>query len=123
MRAVWRESGEVRVRSLVEILLLLAIGYLAFHVTPAIIQRMNFVDALQVAAHAPVEESAASIRSKVLGIAESYNIALRAEHLHVDRDNVRKRTYIDVTYELHINFWPDHTYIWNVHDRVEAITI
>lgn len=122
-RTAGAQAGEIRIRSIFEIFLLLAIAYVTVSVAPVIVQRMNFVNALEVAAHAPVEESAAVIRRKALEIAESYSIALRAEHLHVERDRERSRTVIDVTYDLYINFWPAHTYIWTVHDRVEALTL
>lgn len=122
-RAAGGQSGEIRIRSLLEILLLLVVAYVVVHVAPVIVHRMNFVNALEVAAHAPVEESASVIRRKVLEIAESYSIALRTEHLHVERDRERNRTVIDVTYELYVNFWPSHTYVWTVHDRVEAVTL
>ena len=53
--------------------------------------------------------------------AEGRSIVLDAERVHVRRDRSTKRTTIDVSYELFVNFFPRYTYIWRVNDHVEAL--
>lgn len=116
-------SGAIRVRTLVEVFFLFAIAYFVAQVTPAVVVRLKFLSDLQVAANSPVEDSADEIRWRVVEIAEGYGIALFSERIHVERNRETKRTTIDVAYQLHINFWPNQIYVWNVRDRVEAVTL
>lgn len=117
------ESGAVRVRTIFELLFIFVLAYVVVQVAPAIVLRMSFLDELEVAAHSPVEDSAADIRRRVLEVAEGYGIALLSDQLFVDRDRDQNKTIIDAHYQLYINFWPSFTYVWNVHDRVEALLL
>ncbi len=115
-----RERGAIRMRNLIEFTLIFVLGYIAFQVAPNIALRVNFLSELEVMANAPFEESAATIRRRVLETAEGYGIVLDSERLFVERNRELNKTIIDVTYQLHINFYPSFVYVWNVHDRAEA---
>jgi hypothetical protein len=117
-----RETGEIRLRTVLEFAFIFVLAYLAVQVAPVVILRMNFLNELQVAANSPVGDSAVDIRRKVLETAEGYGITLLSEQLSVERDRAQKRTVIDATYQLYINFGPTQlTYAWNIHDRVEGL--
>ncbi|HXV60945.1 MAG TPA: hypothetical protein VEK15_09645 [Vicinamibacteria bacterium] len=114
--------GAIRVRTLLEVVFLFVLAYFVAQVTPAVVVRLKFLGDLNVAANAPVQDSSETIRSRVVELAEGYGITLLAEKVRVDRNAKTKRTSIDVAYQLHINFWPNQIYVWNVRDRVEALT-
>lgn len=121
---MWRlskETGAIRARSVIEFALIFLLVYTAFQVAPIVALRVNFLNELEVLANAPVEESAATIRRRVLETAEGYGIALNSERLFVERNREVNKTIIDASYQLHINFYPRFVYVWNVHDRVEAL--
>lgn len=116
-----REPGAIRIRNLVEFTLIFVLGYIAFQVAPNVALRVNFLSELEVMANAPFEESAATIRRRVLETAEGYGIVLDSDRLFVERNREQNKTIIDVTYQLHVNFYPRFVYVWNVHDRAEAL--
>ena len=116
-----RETGAIRIRNLVEFTLIFVLGYVAFQVAPNVVLRVSFLNELEVMANAPFEESAATIRRRVLETAEGYGIVLDSERLFVERNREQNKTIIDVTYQLHINFYPRFVYVWKVHDRAEAL--
>ncbi|HSF17719.1 MAG TPA: hypothetical protein VLK65_19410 [Vicinamibacteria bacterium] len=114
--------GAIRVRTLIEVVFLFVLAYFVAQVTPAVVVRLKFLGDLNVAANAPVQDSTDTIRGRVIELAEGYGITLLSERVHVERNPTTKRTTIDVAYQLHINFWPNQIYVWNVRDRVEALT-
>ncbi len=116
-----REPGAIRIRNLVEFILIFVLGYIAFQVAPNVALRVNFLSELEVMANAPFEESAATIRRRVLETAEGYGIVLDSDRLFVERNREQNKTIIDITYQLHVNFYPRFVYVWNVHDRAEAL--
>ena len=116
-----REPGAIRIRNLVEFTLIFVLGYIAFQVAPNVALRVNFLSELEVMANAPFEESAATIRRRVLETAEGYGIVLDSDRLFVERNREQNKTIIDITYQLHVNFYPRFVYVWNVHDRAEAL--
>lgn len=61
-----RETGAIRIRNLVEFTLIFVLGYVAFQVAPNVVLRVSFLNELEVMANAPFEESAATIRRRVL---------------------------------------------------------
>ena len=115
-------GGAIRIRTLVEVVFLFVIAYFVAQVTPAVVVRLKFLSDLNVAANAPVGDSTDMIRGRVIELAEGYGITLLSERVRVERNPATKRTTIDVAYQLHINFWPNQIYVWNVQDRVEALT-
>jgi hypothetical protein len=115
------EAGEIRVRNLIELAFVFLAMYVIFQVAPVVITRMNFLNELQVIAHSPVEEKAHVLQQKVLRAAEGRTIALNADNIHVLRDQATRKTTIDVSYDLHVNFFPRFTYVWRVRDHVEAL--
>lgn len=117
---VYSERGEVRLRTLLEILLVAAVAYVSFQVVPAVMLRIQFVDEMTVAANSPVEVDAPTIKYNLLRAAASSGVTLLADDLHVSRNRERKRTFVSATYEIHINFWPSFTYVWLVRDEVEG---
>jgi len=116
-----RESGAMRVRTVFELLFIFVLAYVVVQVAPAVVLRVNFLNELEVAANAPIGDTADVIRRHILETAEGYGIALISERLVVERNREQKRTIIDAHYQLFINFWPSFTYVWNVHDRVEGL--
>ena len=116
-----REPGAIRIRNLVEFTLIFVLGYIAFQVAPNVALRVNFLSELEVMANAPFEESAATIRRRVLETAEGYGIVLDSDRFFVERNREQNKTIIDITYQLHVNFYPRFVYVWNVHDRAEAL--
>lgn len=123
MKAGARQAGAVSVRTIVEFAFIFALAYVVVQVAPVVVLRVKFLNELELLANSPIEESAALVRRKVLGTAEGYGIALISENLHVVRDREARKTTIDVRYQLHFNFWPNVTYVWSVHDRVEALLL
>lgn len=117
------EAGEIRVRNLIELAFVFLAMYFIFQVAPVVITRMNFLNELQVIAHSPVEEKALELQRKVLQAAEGRTIALTPENVHVLRDQATRKTTIDVSYDLHVNFFPRFTYVWRVRDHVEALLL
>ncbi len=116
-------EGAIRVRTVIELTVLFAVAFSVFQVAPIVALRMEFLDKLAVIAHSPVQDSAAVLRRKVLDTAAGLGIVLNSEDLHVRRDRQAGRTIIDVSYQLHIVFFPRYTYVWNVHDHVEALLL
>jgi hypothetical protein len=45
---------------------------------------------------------------------------LLSDNLFVQRNVEQKKTVVTARYDIHINFWPNFTYVWNVEDVVEA---
>ena len=115
------EAGEIRVRNLFELVFVFLLVYAIFQIAPVVITRVNFLNELEVIANSPVQESAHVLRQKVLRAAEGRSIVLDAERVHVRRDRSTQTTTIDVSYELHVNFFPRFTYVWRVNDHVEAL--
>jgi len=97
--------------------------YMIFQVAPAVITRVNFLNELEVIANSPIEENEYELRQKVLRAAQGRSIALDAEDVHVRRDRETRKTTIQLTYELHLNFFPRFTYVWEVRDHVEALLL
>ncbi len=116
-----KEAGEIRIRNLVELVVVFFLVYAIFQIAPVVVTRVNFLTELDVIANSPVQETAFELRQKVLRAAEGRSIVLDAERVHVRRDRSTKRTTIDVSYELFVNFFPRYTYIWRVNDHVEAL--
>jgi hypothetical protein len=116
-----KEKGTIRARSVIEFAMIFVLVYVLFQAAPIVVLRINFQNELQVIANAPVEESAATMRRRVLETAEGYGIALNSDQLFVERNRETNKSTIDVTYQLFINFYPRFVYVWNVHDRVEAL--
>ena len=115
-----KEAGEIRIRNLIELVVVFLLAYAVFQFAPAVVTRVNFLNEMQVIANSPVQESALELRQKVLRAAEGRSIVLGAERVHVRRDQSTQRTTIDVSYELIVNFFPRYTYVWRVNDHVEA---
>jgi hypothetical protein len=123
MRAVFKlrsERGEIRLRSLFELALVFAVAYAAIQVGPAVALRLKFVDEMGVAANSPLEMPATEIHSNLMETAEGFGMTLFADDLYVNRNKKMKKTFVSVTYEIHINFWPAYTYVWLVRDEVEG---
>ena len=114
------ERGEIRLRTLFEIALLILFTYGAFQVGPAAVLRIRFVDEMTVAANSPVDIDAATIKSNLIRTAEGFGLTLVGDDLLVTRNRERKRTFVSATYEIHIHFWPSYTYVWLVRDEVEG---
>ena len=123
MRTSSSQAGAIRIRNLIELTLVFLVVYVVFQAAPVVILRMNFLNELEVIANSPVQESAAVLRRKVLEAAAGRSIVLLSEDLHVQRDQSAGKTTIDVKYELYVNFFPRFTYVWKVHDQVEALLI
>jgi hypothetical protein len=121
MWTLQKETGAIRARSIIEFGMIFVLVYVVFQVAPIVVLRINFQNELQFIANAPVEESAATLRRRVLETAEGYGIALNSEQLFVERNRETNKTTINVTYQLYINFYPRFVYVWNVHDQVEAL--
>ena len=118
-----KEAGEIRIRNLVELVIVFFLIYAIFQIAPAVVTRVNFVNEMAAIANSPVEETALELRQKVLRAAENRSIVLDAERVHVRRDRSTQRTTIDVSYELIVNFFPRYTYVWRVNDHVEALLL
>ena len=116
MRGKVRDSGEIRLRTLFEVLLLLVITYIAFHVAPAVKLRIDFLNEMEIGANAPVDKTEYEIKAELLKKAEMMSLTILSDNLYVRRDP----TVVTAIYEIHINFGPHITYVWNVEDRVEG---
>jgi hypothetical protein len=114
------KRGGFRWRTIVELLMVAAIGYAAFQVGPAVKLRIDFLNAMEAAAHAPIEKSAGAVRAELLAVAEGYGLTIFPDNLYVVRSPEEKKTVITAMYEIHINFWPNFTYVWHVEDQVEG---
>ncbi len=117
------EAGEISVRNLVELAFVFLAMVIIFQIAPVVITRVSFLNELEVIANSPVEEKAFQLRQKVLRAAEGRTIALNADEVHVVRDQANRKTTIDLSYELHLNFFPRFTYVWKVRDHVEALLL
>jgi hypothetical protein len=114
------EQRGIRGRHVFEILLVAIIAYFAFQVGPAVKQRIDFLNEMQVAANSPIEKTSDQIRVELRAVAESMGIVIHSEHLFVERNTTEGITTITADYQIHINFWPNYTYVWNVKDQVEG---
>ena len=114
------ERGEIRTRSIVELLIVAIIGYAAFQIGPAVKLRIDFLNAMEVAAHAPIDRPAHQIRAELLEVAEGFGLTIFPDNLYVVRSVEEKKTVVTAMYEIHINFWPKFTYVWHVEDQAEA---
>jgi hypothetical protein len=116
-----QEAGEIRIRNLIELVLVFFFAYAVFQIAPAVITRVNYLNELQVIASSPVYETELELRQKALAAAEDESIAIDANRVHVRRNQATQTTTIDVSYELYVNFFPRYTYVWRVNDHVEAL--
>ena len=116
-----QEAGEIRIRNLIELVLVFFFAYTVFQIAPAVITRVNYLNELQVIASSPVYETELELRQKALAAAAGESIAIDANRVHVRRNQATQTTTIDVSYELYVNFFPRYTYVWRVNDHVEAL--
>lgn len=114
------ERGEIRARSIVELLIVAITVYAAFQIGPAVKLRIDFLNAMEVAAHAPIDRPAHQVRAELLEVAEGYGLTIFPDNLYVVRSVEEKKTVITAMYEIHINFWPSFTYVWHVEDQAEG---
>ena len=114
------ERGEIRTRVIIELLMVAIIVYAAFQVGPAVKLRIDFLNAMEVAAHAPTDQPAHQIRSELLEVAEGLGLTIFHDNLYVVRNVEQQKTVITAMYEIHINFWPRFTYVWHVEDQAEG---
>lgn len=112
--------GEIRLRTLLEIVLLIVVAYAAFQVAPAVVLRVQFFNEMELAANSPIDMEAWQIRQKLRDTAEGMGLTLLQDNLHVIRDQTLKRTMITAQYQIHINLLPRVTYVWHVEDQVEG---
>lgn len=115
------QEGAIRVRTMLELTVLVLIAYLAFQAAPAVISRVSFLNELTAIANSPVLEDASVLRRKVLDAAAGRGIVVILENVQVTRDQEQGKTIIDVRYQLFLNFFPRFTYVWEVEDHVEAL--
>ena len=120
MCGLGQERGEITLRALLEVLLLIVITYSVFQVAPAVKLRIDFLNKMEVGANAPIDRTEYQIKADLLKSAETLGIAILADNLYVRRDPELSRTVVTAIYEIHINFWPHYTYVWDVEDRVEG---
>lgn len=120
MRERVAERGEIRARSIVELLIVAITVYAAFQIGPAVKLRIDFLNAMEVAAHAPIDRPAHQVRAELLEVAEGFGLTIFPDNLYVVRSVEEKKTVITAMYEIHINFWPRYTYVWHVEDQAEG---
>ena len=65
-----QEAGEIRIRNLIELVLVFFFAYAVFQIAPAVITRVNYLNELQVIASSPVYETELELRQKALAAAE-----------------------------------------------------
>ena len=97
-----------------------ALLYACVQVGPAVFLRVEFLNEMEMAANSPISKTTGAIRSDLIATAEGFGLALMSEGLTVERNMKLKATVITAKYEIHINFWPDFTYVWNVEDIAEG---
>ncbi len=114
------ERGEIRLRSIFEILFIAVVAYVAFQVGPAVKLRIDFLNEMEVAANSPIQMTADQIKMSLLNAAEGYGLNISYENLHVERRFAEQTTVITATYEIYISFWPRFTWVWHVTDQVEG---
>ncbi len=115
-----QERGAIRLRPLFEVLLLFVIAYSVFQVAPAVKLRIDFLNAMEIGANAPIDNTESQIKADLLKTAEVLGVTILADNLYVRRDPEKSRTVVTAIYQIHINFWPHFTYVWKVEDRAEA---
>lgn len=120
MGGLGQERGEITLRALLEVLLLLVITYSVFQVAPSVKLRIDFLNEMEVGANAPIDRTEYQIKADLLKAAEVLGITILADNLYVRRDPEQSRTVVTAIYEIYINFWPHYTFVWNVEDRVEG---
>ncbi len=120
MCGLGQERGEITLRALLEVLLLVVIAYSVFQVAPAVKLRIDFLNEMEVGANAPIDRTEYQIKADLLKAAEVLGITILADNLYVRRDPEQSRTVVTAIYQIHISFWPHYTYVWNVEDRVEG---
>ncbi len=114
------ERGEIRLRFLFEVLLLVIFTYVVFQVAPAVKLRIDFLNEMELGANAPIDKTEYQIKAELLKKAELMSLSILSDNLYVRRDPGESRTVITAVYQIYINFWPRFTYTWNVEDRVEG---
>lgn len=114
------ELGEIRLRSIFELLFIFVVGYAAVQVGPAVKLRIDFLNEMEVAANSPIQKSEHDIRYDLLKAGERIGLTIFADDLFVERNTTEKKTLIRARYEIHVNFWPRFTYVWRVEDQVEG---
>jgi hypothetical protein len=114
------QRGEVRLRTLIELLIVFLIVYAAFQIGPAVKLRVDFLNEMELAANSPIHKSEEEIKSELLEVAEGFGLTVFYEDIYVERNLEEKKTVIVTEYEIHINFWPRFTYVWLVEDQVEG---
>jgi hypothetical protein len=114
------ERGEIRVRTLFEFALIFIIAYGVIQIGPAVKLRIDFVNAMEVAANSPIGKSAGDIKMDLIATAEGLGLTVLSNNLHVARNVDERKTIITAYYQIHINFWPRFTYVWHVRDQVEG---
>jgi len=123
MRISRREAGEIRVRTVIEVSLVLIVAYMVFQIAPVVAMRINFLNQLEVIANSPIQDTGAELRQQVFDSARDRGLVLRREHIFVQRDRELRKTIIDTTYQLEVPLLFGKSYRWTVKDHVEALLL
>jgi hypothetical protein len=114
------EQGEIRLRTLIELGVVFLLAYAVVQIGPAVKLRIDFVNAMEIAAHAPIGKTAGEIKMDLIAAAEGIGITILSDNLNVVRNVDERKTLVTAYYQIHINFWPRFTYVWHVRDQIEA---
>lgn len=123
VRSPHKDRGEIRIRAVLEITGLLLVVYIVIQLAPAVATRINFLNELEVIANSPIQDTDAELRQRVLQAGRDRGIALSRDNIFVQRDRALRKTIIDTSYQLRVDFLPGLGFDWHVTDHVEALLL
>ena len=99
------------IRSLLKLIVLVAVVHAAVKIAPVFWAHLQFRDALQQAARFSSRQDSEAIRKEVLSLAEDFAIPLASEAVSVEK--LEQMTVIDARYHAELEYLPSRTYPWD----------
>lgn len=117
MAARDREAGTGRIGCAIWLALLAIAILIASKIVPVKVKTSEFYDAMQEQAQFGSIKGDGAIREELFRKAQDLQLPLKKEDIHVRRD--MSYVYVDVQYQLSIEFPIYGTYVWRVNDKVQ----
>ncbi len=118
MRRLSCSRGEIRLGSVITLLLLAFIVYEGFKFVPVLFAQYEFGDAVREEAKFASYRKVGTVRSNVLKKAQELHLPITAGQISVNRQPRHIR--IDVKYQLSVEWLPGRVYKWDVTEVGES---
>lgn len=119
MKRFWNTRGEVRMSSLLSLLVLVFAIYEGFQFIPVLFAQYEFKDAIVEEAKFSAFKSPDTIRNNLVKKANELRLPIQRQDIIVDRRATSTR--IQVKYELSVEWLPGREYWWEVDEDEESV--